>query len=199
MNKGEEDMLKTEQDVINLIQSDERMMEILHIANRLNLPDWWICAGFVRSKIWDDLHGFEKRTKIPDVDVIYFNESDLQEETEKRLEAELRDMLPEVPWSVKNEARMHVVNDISPYQSSEDAISKFPETATALGVKLDSNQDLLLTAPWGLDDVLNMEVRPTPYFKETQQRAVIYEERILQKNWKAFWPEIKVRHTGWKR
>jgi uncharacterized protein len=192
-------MISTEKDILNLIQNDERMMGILQAASMLHLPDWWICAGFVRSKIWDELHGFKNRTEIPDVDVIYFNESSLEEETEKRLEAALRDMLPEVPWSVKNEARMHVVNDISPYESSEDAISKFPETATALGVKLDSNQELILTAPWGLDDVLNMEVRPTPYFKETQQRAVIYEERVIQKNWKATWPKINVYQTGWKR
>ncbi|XXM72463.1 nucleotidyltransferase family protein [Lysinibacillus sphaericus] len=192
-------MISTEKDIINLIQSDEKMMEILRAASRLNLPDWWICAGFVRSKIWDELHGFANRTETPDVDVIYFDESSLEEETEKRLEAALRDMLPEVPWSVKNEARMHVVNDLSPYESSEDAISKFPETATALGAKLDSNQHLILTAPWGVDDVLNMEVRPTPYFNETHQRAVIYEERITKKNWKSIWPEIKVHHTGWKR
>ncbi|OIU71763.1 nucleotidyltransferase family protein [Rossellomorea aquimaris] len=192
-------MISTEKDILNLIQNDERMMGILRAASRLHLPDCWICAGFVRSKIWDELHGFKNRTEIPDVDVIYFNESNLEEETEKRLEAALRDILPEVPWSVKNEARMHVVNDVSPYESSEDAISKFPETATALGVKLDSNQELILTAPWGLDDVLNMEVRPTPYFKETQQRAVIYEERVIKKNWKATWPKINVYHTGWRR
>ncbi|MBH9964809.1 nucleotidyltransferase family protein [Bacillus haikouensis] len=196
--KGEEKLISTEREIINLIQNDERMMGILHAAGSLHLPDWWICAGFVRSKIWDELHGFEERTETPDVDVIYFNESNLEEETEKRIESALHDMLPEVPWSVKNEARMHVVNDISPYESTEDAISKFPESATALGVKLDSNQDLILTAPWGLDDVLNMEVRPTPFFNETQQRAVIYEERILKKNWKAIWPEIKVYHTDWK-
>jgi uncharacterized protein len=197
--KGGNKLIRTEKDILNLIQNDEVMMGILEAASRLHLPDWWICAGFIRSKIWDELHGFKTRTKIPDVDVIYFDGSNLEEETERRLEAKLRAMLPAVPWSVKNEARMHVVNDISPYHSSEDAISKFPETATALGVKLDSNQNLMLTAPWGLEDVLDMEVWPTPYFKETQQMAVIYEERIRKKNWKAIWPKIKVHHTGWKR
>ena len=40
----------------------------------------------------------------------------------------------------KNQARMHVVNNMLPYSSSVDAISKFPETATALGVTLDEKQ-----------------------------------------------------------
>ncbi len=36
-------------------------MEILETANSLNLPDWWICAGFVRSKIWDTLQRVSKK------------------------------------------------------------------------------------------------------------------------------------------
>ncbi len=43
--------IKTEQDIIKLIQSDTWMMEILQTAKSLQLPDWWVCAGFVRSKI----------------------------------------------------------------------------------------------------------------------------------------------------
>ena len=39
-------MLKNEEDVIKLIQCDEKMMEIIKVASTLNLPDWWICAGF---------------------------------------------------------------------------------------------------------------------------------------------------------
>ena len=130
-------MLKNEEDVIKLIQCDEKMMEIIKVASTLNLPDWWICAGFVRSKIWDALHEFNDRTEPPDVDVIYFDNTKIDEDYEKKLENKLIKLMPHIPWSVKNEARMHVINNLPPYTSSEDAISKFPETATALGVKLD--------------------------------------------------------------
>jgi hypothetical protein len=40
------------------------MMDIIKSAKSLNLPDWWICAGFVRSKIWYTLHYFNERTPI---------------------------------------------------------------------------------------------------------------------------------------
>lgn len=30
----------------------------------LALPDWWIGAGFVRSKVWDMLHKYTKRTPL---------------------------------------------------------------------------------------------------------------------------------------
>ena len=77
---GGVEMLKNEADVIRLIQNNEKMMEIIKAASTLNLPDWWICAGFIRSKIWDTLHGFNDRTETPDVDVIYFDKSIINEE-----------------------------------------------------------------------------------------------------------------------
>ena len=184
--------MQTKEDVIRLIQNDAEMMEIIKTADTLNLPDWWICAGFVRSKIWDTIHGFNERTRTPDIDVIYYDPVDIDELIEKELESMLRGMMPSVPWSVKNQARMHIINNCSPYASSEDAISKFPETATAIGVTLNKNKQLVLTAPWGLDDVINLDVKPTPFYKETKERAAIYEKRVLNKNWKSIWFNINV-------
>ena len=65
------------------------MIEILQAASTLGLPDWWICAGFVRSKIWDVLHGFMERTWTPDVDIIYFDPANIDENFEKDLEKKL--------------------------------------------------------------------------------------------------------------
>jgi len=161
--------LKSEKDILKIINEDDWMMDILTSAKSLNLPDWWICAGFVRSKIWDTLHGYSERSPIPDIDVIYFDDTNISEFVEKRLERKLNNMHPNVPWSVKNEARMHLTNKIPAYSSSVDAISKFPETATSLGVKLDERNALTLAAPHGVDDVLNLEVKPTDYFKEDKE------------------------------
>lgn len=190
--RGGVEMLKNEADVIRLIQNDEKMMEIIKAASTLNLPDWWICAGFIRSRIWDALHGFNDRTEIPDVDVIYFDKSIINEDMEKEFEEKLISIMPDIPWSVKNEARMHTINNSSPYTSSQDAISKFPETATALGIKVDDENKLILIAPYGLDDVINLEVKPTPHFRGSKELAVIYKERVSKKNWKSIWHKIEV-------
>lgn len=185
-------MVSSEEDIIQIISGDADMMEILRAAKSLDLPDWWVCAGFVRSKIWDTLHGFSTSTVLADVDVIYFDDQHVDELVEKRLEEKLRTILVDVPWSVKNEARMHVINNLPPYLSSIDAISKFPETATALGVKLDEADNVVLTAPWGIKDVLHLEVRPTPPFIENKELTAIYEERIARKNWQSTWKQVKV-------
>ncbi|UJL48349.1 nucleotidyltransferase family protein [Virgibacillus sp. NKC19-16] len=171
------------------------MMDILLSAKSLNLPDWWICAGFVRSKIWDTLHNFSERTPLPDIDVIYFEPENSNEFEEKKLEEMLRILIPDTPWSVKNEARMHINNNIHPYTSSVDAISKFPETATALGVRLDEKDNVILIAPYGISDLVHLEVKPTPFFTEDKQRLHIYEDRITKKNWKSTWNKLKVFHT----
>ena len=79
---------------------------------------------------------------------------------------------------------MHVVNNMPPYSSSIDAISKFPETATALGVTLDELTNVILTAPCGIEDVLSLQVRPTAHFLESKERLHMYNTRVNKRTGK---------------
>ncbi|WP_404451577.1 nucleotidyltransferase family protein [Virgibacillus necropolis] len=184
--------IENKADIIQSIYDDEWMMDVLVTARSLNLPDWWICAGFVRSKVWDVIHGFGVRKATQDVDVVYFDQTNIDETEEKRLDKRLHKARPDIPWSVKNEARMHVRNNTSPYTSAEDAIAKFPETVTSIGVTLDKNNQLLLTTPHGIDDILNMSVRPTPYFLKNDDLMKIYHNRLREKKWEDKWYMVKI-------
>ncbi|MGE7936950.1 nucleotidyltransferase family protein [Bacillus paramycoides] len=186
--------IQTEQDIMHFIQNDPWMMNVLQMAKSLQLPDWWVCAGFVRSKIWDTLHNYEVRTATPDIDVIYYDSMQKDEAYEQLLETKLTNMDATIPWSVKNQARMHVVNKMLPYSSSVDAISKFPETATALGVTLDEKNNVILTSPCGIEDVLSLQVKPTPHFLETKERIHMYKKRVIKKNWQSKWPNITITY-----
>jgi len=186
--------IKTEKDIIRLIENDEWMMNVLQMAKSLELPDWWICAGFVRSKIWDTLHDYEAKTAMPDVDVIYYDSLHQDEIYEQSLETKLMNIDATIPWSVKNQARMHVVNNMPPYSSSVNAISKFPETATALGVTLDELNNVILTAPCGIEDVLSLQVRPTAHFLKSKERLHMYKNRVIKKNWQSKWPNITITY-----
>lgn len=190
--------LGNESDILSIIRTDDWMMDVLKTVKQLKLHDWWVCAGFVRSKIWDTLHHFNDRTPLPDIDVIYYDEGDIKESVEKEWEVFLKKIAPHMPWSVKNQARMHLVNNAEPYTSSIDAMSKFPETATALGVKLDDSGDLVLAAPHGADDVINLRVRPTDYFTQSKERMNIYEKRMIDKNWLRTWNGLKVEWVNGK-
>ncbi len=183
-------IVKSESDLISMIENDEWMMEILKTVSKLDLPDWWICAGFVRSKIWVAVHGFDTRTPLSDIDVIYYDDTNRCESAEKKIEAKLHELCAPIPWSAKNEARMHKVNKIEPYTSAADAIAKFPETATALGVKLDKANKVILLAPHGIEDAVNGCIKPTPYFKDNKERMIILDNRLNEKKWNSIWPQL---------
>ncbi|MFJ7826163.1 nucleotidyltransferase family protein [Psychrobacillus sp. NPDC096623] len=187
--------LQTKEDIKSLILEDKWMIDILKAAQQLNLPDWWICAGFVRSKIWDTIHGYIERTPLEDIDVIYFNPENIEESEEKKWENQLKSLMPNIPWSVKNQARMHKINNLPPYKSSVEGIANFPETVTAVGVKLDQQNEIVLVAPYGLTDLLRMTVNPVPRFATNKDLFAVYEQRIQRKNWHSIWPNIRIVST----
>ncbi|MGN4123807.1 nucleotidyltransferase family protein [Lysinibacillus sphaericus] len=183
--------LDTEDDLKKLIKADTWMMDILKAVDKLQLPDCWVCAGVIRSKVWDTLHEYSDRTPIADIDVIYFDTWTTSETIEKQYEQQLRKYLPNEPWSVKNQARMHLINNSKPYQCSTDGIAHFPETPTAIGMRL--NNDLLeMTAPYGINHLVAGIVSPTPYFQKNERMYEIYKQRIHNKQWKSTWPKLTI-------
>jgi uncharacterized protein len=181
-------LLKHRQQLEEIIRADDWSMSVLQVVAKLDLPDWAIGAGFVRSLIWDSLCS-QNRTPLNDVDVLYFNASDISEDQEKRIEQELTKVRPDVPWSVKNQARMHIHNRTRRYQDIEDALSYWLETPTAVAVRLEPDLSMTILAPFGLQDLFDMLIRPTPRGEEVMDQ---FEERIAQKPWLQNWPRLKV-------
>ena len=171
---------------ISIIKTDTWMFNILETVCSLHLPDCWVGAGFVRNKIWDHKHN-NKRTSLNDVDIIYFDNNDTSKASELILEEQLKTMNPSVNWSVKNQARMHVRNGNLPYKNCYEAISYWPETATAIAIKLNSDNQIEYIAPYGLNDLFNLIVRPTPNFDLTT-----YRNRITNKGWKHTWKKLVI-------
>ena len=185
--------IKTEQDIIQLIQNDPVDDGFIEMAKSLGLPDWWICAGFVRSKIWDVLHGFEVRMATPDIDVIYYDSLNI-DEAAKIYKTRIEESGRYYPLVSKKSNQHAYCEWNSTLSSSVDAISKFPETATALGVKLDERNNVILTAPCGIEDVLSLQVKPTPHFLETKDEYICTTNRVNQKNWQSKWPNITITY-----
>src|SRR5262249_20762208 len=102
-------MLRDSADIAAFIGSNTEMMRQLGAVAELQLPDAWIGAGFVRNAVWDALTG-RGPAALNDVDVVYFDRSDLRAERDRSVEADLVRTIASAPWSVKNQARMHVRN-----------------------------------------------------------------------------------------
>lgn len=173
----------------SIIFSDPVRMRILQMVKAQELPDCWVAAGFVRSAIWDELHHRHTSDLPGDIDVIWFDRTRATAAVDADHEAALRGLDSTVSWSVKNQARMHLRNTDLPYTSATDAMTYWPETATAIAVRL-TDSGIEVAAPFGLDDLFNLIVRPTARFQFERRQE--YPNRLRLKNWQATWPDIKI-------
>ncbi|WP_050470706.1 nucleotidyltransferase family protein [Herbaspirillum chlorophenolicum] len=173
-----------------LLLSDPYRLRLLKIVATLSLPDWWIGAGFVRNAVWDAIHGFANRPHLSDLDVLWFDSSRSSPKIDQELESHLVAMDSTVRWSVKNQSRMHLRNGDEAYQSSTDAMRFWPETATAIGVRWEENEGIQIAAPFGLDDLYEGVIRPTPRFQLEKKHIV--ENRALTKGWLQQWPKLRM-------
>jgi hypothetical protein len=90
-----------------IIRGSPWFMAVLQAARDVNPPDWWIGAGALRDLVWDGLHGGFQPGGVRDVDLAFFDATDLSPAAESALERRLRERLPGVPWEAKNQAAVH--------------------------------------------------------------------------------------------
>ncbi|WP_263146029.1 nucleotidyltransferase family protein [Pseudomonas sp. RIT-PI-AD] len=172
-----------------IIANDPARWRLLQLVRTLGLADCRIGAGFVRNAVWDHLHGRESSPLSSDVDVIWFDPGRSTPDYDRDAEAVLRTLDSSVAWSVKNQARMHSRNGDRPYVSSADAMRHWPETATAVAVRLGEGNLCEVSAPLGLDDLFGLIVRPTEGF--VGGKRAIYQARLASKDWVARWPLLR--------
>jgi hypothetical protein len=159
---------------------------LLHVES-LHLPDAWIGAGFIRNAVWDALHGHKPDlSRLNDVDVVFLDYADAGDARDRALEDRLRALAPGTPWQVRNQARMSLGNGDVPYRSTFEAIAHWPETATAIAARAVQGQ-IEVMAPHGIEDLLDLSVRPTPIF---MNKIAVYRERMSRKDWASRWPKL---------
>jgi uncharacterized protein len=173
-----------------IIRDDALRWRLLGLVRALRLPDCWIGAGFVRNTVWDSLHGRAAAAPTGDVDVLWFDPAQADAAVDQAIEARLRWADPSMPWSVRNQARMHGRNGDAPYASVTDAMRFWPETATAVAVRRSARDDCTVAAPYGLDDLFGLVLRPGPAFR--REKRHICHERVRMKGWLTTWPRLQV-------
>lgn len=172
--------------ICSILRADPLRWHLLGVVAGLNLPDCWIGAGFVRNAVWDHLHKRPVALLNADVDVIWYDRQCAEPAEDRRLESRLLAIEPSISWSVKNQARMHSRNGDTSYASATDAMRYWPETATAVAAQRYGVDGCNIAAPLGLEDLLNLVLRPTASFRV--EKRTIYEDRIRIKEWTRCWP-----------
>ncbi|WP_175917806.1 nucleotidyltransferase family protein [Burkholderia pyrrocinia] len=169
-------------------------MSALSAARGIGLKSWCIGAGAIRNLVWDSLHGYATPTSLADVDVAYFDPSDLTSTRDTEIQCGLTAQRPEIPWEVTNQAAVHLWFEdafgypVPPFRSLTEAIASWPEYTTAVGLTLLSDGTIDVCAPYGLDDLFSMVVRRNP----ARVSVDTYHRRIEQKRYKDRWPRVTV-------
>lgn len=179
-------------EIIDLLARDLERMHLLRTVLEHGPAGAWIGAGFVRNAVWDALHGYATATPLADVDVLYFDPQQLDAAPGLAWEERLTRVCPHVPWSVRNQARMHVRNGDPAYADVADALRHWPEVCTAVAVRL-SGEQLELLAPLGVEDLLELRVRPTGHFLG---KLDLYRQRVREKDWLRRWPLLCIESAS---
>ncbi len=188
-------MADLESRLAEIVRASPTLMRVLIIARELRLPDWRVASGAIYQTVWNALTGRDPDYGIRDYDLFYFDGRDLSwdaEDIEIRRAATLfpPDLAAKV--EVRNQARVHLWFEdhfgvaYAPLLSTDEAIGRFVATANAVGVRLEGGGCLDIAAPFGLDDLFALRLRPNP-------------SRALAKGWaqviasnQGRWPEVAV-------
>ncbi len=185
--------MRREQELIDIIRQDTQLMHVLEIARSANLPNWYIGAGIVRNSVWDYLHGTPGKTPIRDIDLVYFSSEEIQEQEVRQF---LENSIPNVEWDFKNSAIVHKWYkekkgiDRKPLNSSEEDIDNWPEICSCIGIRLQNDNQLLIYAPYDIDDLLDMVFRRNIEGDRITEK--VFEWRVENKHIAERWPKAKI-------
>lgn len=188
-------MSDLEAELAAIVRADAGLMHVLTTVRALDLPDWRLVSGAVYQAVWNARTGRPAGYGVKDYDLAYFDGSDLSYEAEdvviKRVAAAFDEPFRS-QVEVRNQARVHLwfQNRFGePYEalgSTDEALGRFVAPTFAVGVRLEADDSLSIAAPFGLDDVFAMTIRPNP-------------NRPVAKGWakavdsaRARWPELSV-------
>src|SRR5256885_1609412 len=97
--------------LISVLRATPSLMQVLHIASTLDLPDWLVFSGAVYQPVLNHLTGRACDYGIKDYDLGYFDSADLSYEAEDRVIGRVAAALDEAlrPMvQVRNQARGHL-------------------------------------------------------------------------------------------
>lgn len=178
-----------------ILRETPDLMRVLGVARELDLPDWLIFSGAIYQPVLNHLTGRPAGYGIKDYDLGYFDSSDTSYEAEDAVirraaaafEPPLREMV-----EVRNQARVHLWFEdkfgepYAPLRRSAEALTRFVSPLFAVGVRLEPDDRLTIVAPFGLEDLFAMRLRPNP------SRVTGGFERTAA-SVTARWPEVEVQ------
>ncbi|MCU4338969.1 nucleotidyltransferase family protein [Acinetobacter dispersus] len=178
--------------LFELITQSPALSAILQTLSRLH-PHAYLSAGVLRNTVWAYLHGQSFDLQYSDVDVIYCDATEMDQHSQKQLQHNLERLFPLQQWDVVNQAlvptwyRKENGKRIQPLASIEHALSLWPDTATAIAVRVNASGELELIAPFGLQDLFELKLR----WNSALVSYATFKKRVDSKQWLQQWPQLQ--------
>jgi hypothetical protein len=176
-----------------ILRAAPSLMTVMQTARALDLPDWLIFSGAIYQRVLNHLTGRDPDYGIKDYDIGYFDPDtsyEAEDEVIKRaavaFEPPLREMV-----EVRNQARVHLWFETKfgepyePLRSSAEALTRFTSATFAVGARLEADGRMTIKAPFGLEDIFALRLRPNPVCKTN---GFPRTARAAQ----ARWPELRI-------
>lgn len=177
-----------------ILKADAVVWPALTAARAADLPSWRIVSGALYGAVWNALTGRPAGHGLKDVDLAYFDASDLSWEAEDAAIRLARPFFgePPAPVEIRNQARVHLWFEqrfgqpYPPLRSVEEGIDRYASRNHAVGVRLCADDRLDIYAPFGLSEIFALEIRPN---RALENRATHAEKA---RRAQACWPELTV-------
>ena len=180
--------------LVGIVRNDPDLMTVLTTVRGLGLNDWLLFSGAVYQAAWNDVTDRAPGYGVKDFDLGYFDEDvswDAEDAVIKRVAAAFEEPLRS-RVEARNQRRVSewfeekFGEPYSPIKDTAEALTRFVAPAFAVGVRLEGDGQITVVAPFGLDDVFNMVIRPN-------------HSRALAKDWERVtaralerWPELTI-------
>ena len=179
-----------------LVAGSPVVMQVLTGIRSLDLPDWRLFSGAVYQTVWNALTGRDPDYGVKDYDIGYFepDTSWAAEDAVIKRAAALFDPALAARVEVRNQARVHLWFEdkfhepYPPLVQTDEALARFVCPAFAVGVRLEDDDSLTVSAPFGLLDTFTMRLRrnPTRPISDEAFRRVTHAAE-------ARWPDVEIR------
>jgi hypothetical protein len=178
-----------------ILRAAPQLMQVLTTARELDLPDWLVFSGAIYQPVLNHLTGRPLDYGIRDYDLAYFDPADVSYEAEdvviRRVAAAFDEPLKSMV-EVHNQARVHMWFEgkygepYPPLSCSAEAMARFIMPLTAVGVRLLADDGLHVIAPFGLEDLFALRLRPNPAQGSADRFAKV-AARMHER-----WPELTI-------
>jgi len=160
-----------EAELRDIVRAAPGLMHVLQTARALDLPDWLVFSGAIYQAVLNHQTRRSSDYGLKDYDLGYFDAADTSYEAEdaviRRVAAAFEPPLREMV-EVRNQARVHLWFEgkfgeaYTPLTCSAEALERFVSPLFAVGVRLEADDAITVLAPFGLEDLFAMRLRPNP-------------------------------------